>query len=97
MGRIDVDRLRDELTPEQMAGWLAYWKLEPWGEDWKRSAVMTAALLNTIHAAVAAMSGGTMREADQITADDLLGRGPATIGGAGHIDELAIARQMAGV
>jgi len=36
------------MTPEQFDGWFAYYRLRPWGDDWRRSSRTTAALINTI-------------------------------------------------
>jgi len=38
MGRPDVDKLAEELTPNQIVEWMAYWQIEPWGDDWRRTA-----------------------------------------------------------
>lgn len=38
MGRLDVDELEKELTPSQFYGWMEYWKQEPFGLDWHRTA-----------------------------------------------------------
>lgn len=81
-----------------MAGWLAYWQQEPWGDDWKRHAHMTAALINAIYAVAAAANGATLRDEDHVTADDLLGRTPPEDAASDEpLTELAIARRMAGV
>lgn len=40
LGRHDVDRLEEELTPEEFFGWLEYWKAEPFGSEWQRTAML---------------------------------------------------------
>lgn len=37
-GRLDVDRLADELTIRQVRMWKAYFLNEPFGCDWQRTA-----------------------------------------------------------
>lgn len=48
MGRVDVDAMLDEMTPEELTEWLAYWSLEPFGpiEEWTRSAMVCATTYN---------------------------------------------------
>lgn len=41
MGRVDVNRLEEELSPEEFFGWLEYWKKEPFGLPWHSSALST--------------------------------------------------------
>lgn len=33
LGRPDVDGLLDELSSSQLAEWIAFYQLEPWGEE----------------------------------------------------------------
>ena len=46
MGRVDVDQMVSEMTPEEMDGWLAYHQLEPFGDAWYRNAVLCAPVVN---------------------------------------------------
>ena len=38
MGEPDVDALARRLTGPQLTEWMAYWHLEPFGDDWRRTA-----------------------------------------------------------
>lgn len=33
-GRLDVDEMLDEVSPETVNKWIAYWRIEPFGDDW---------------------------------------------------------------
>lgn len=39
MGRADVDALAEEMSVDQLYGWMGYYLLEPWGDEWLRSAM----------------------------------------------------------
>ena len=39
LGLWDVDTLAEEMTVDQLHRWMAYYLLEPWGDDWLRSAM----------------------------------------------------------
>jgi hypothetical protein len=39
MGRVDVDALAEEMSVDQLYGWMGYYLLEPWGDEWLRSAM----------------------------------------------------------
>lgn len=34
------------MTSREFAEWLAYYRLEPWGDDWDQAALLTAAIVN---------------------------------------------------
>lgn len=55
MGRIDVDAMIAELTPEQFKELQAYHVLEPWGDDWRRSATVAAMAWNSALLAMGAL------------------------------------------
>lgn len=40
MGRVDVDRLEREITVDEFYGWYEFWKAEPFGLDWHRTALL---------------------------------------------------------
>ena len=46
LGYPHPDWLCDLLTPEQMNEWWEYYKLDPFGDDWERTAVMCATIAN---------------------------------------------------
>ena len=33
-GRLDVEEMLDEVSPERLNGWIAYYRIEPFGDDW---------------------------------------------------------------
>ena len=37
----------DEMTPEQFNEWMAYYTLEPFGDEWEQSAMVCATVFNT--------------------------------------------------
>ena len=39
-----------EATPQKVAIWEAFFKLEPWGCDWERTATLAQAVSNTVAA-----------------------------------------------
>ena len=39
LGRVDVDALAEEMSVDQLYGWMGYYLLEPWGDEWLRSAM----------------------------------------------------------
>lgn len=46
-GEVDVDAMARKVSRRQLVEWMAFWTLEPWGDEWRRSgrlaAVMAAA------------------------------------------------------
>lgn len=39
LGIWDVERLADEMSVDQLYGWMGYYHLEPWGDEWLRDAL----------------------------------------------------------
>jgi hypothetical protein len=39
-----------ESSPRKIAIWEAFFRVEPWGSDWERTAIMTQVISNTIAA-----------------------------------------------
>ena len=37
MGIWDVEALKRRITVRQLKGWLAFYRIDPWGSDWRRS------------------------------------------------------------
>ena len=37
-GRLDFDRFTQEIDLEDIVGWLAFWHLEPFGDEWRQAA-----------------------------------------------------------
>jgi hypothetical protein len=46
LGIWDVERLADEMSVDQLYGWMGYYLLEPWGDEWLRDAVAIAQRYN---------------------------------------------------
>ena len=46
IGEWDVDRLAEEMTVDQLYRWMGYYLLEPWGDEWLRSAMQMAQFRN---------------------------------------------------
>ena len=47
MGRLDVDAMLAEMSSRQVAGWLEFYRVEPWGEypAERRAANITSAIV----------------------------------------------------
>lgn len=45
-GRVDVDQMLDEMSPEQMNEWIAYYYTEPWGEEWLQTSLLCSIVAN---------------------------------------------------
>lgn len=50
LGRADFRELAHELTLEDLAMWEAYWSIEPFGDDWRRTSRQTIVLGNVFGA-----------------------------------------------
>ncbi len=46
LGIWDVERLADQMSVDQLYGWMGYYLLEPWGDEWLRDAVAIAQRYN---------------------------------------------------
>lgn len=51
------------MRPDMLATWEAYYRLEPWGDDWTQAARIEAAIKNT-------MGGQDVLAADLIPCED---------------------------
>lgn len=47
-----------QLTPAQFEGWWQAYKLKPWGDDWHRTSVLLARLVNQIKWLACCVPGG---------------------------------------
>jgi hypothetical protein len=72
MHRHDVDSLLEEMTPEQFNQWWAYCRLEPWGYDYERSALIAAMIHNCLLMFMAAQAGREISEEELISPGDLM-------------------------
>lgn len=51
--RIDkVEQWKNEITIDQVVRWMAYYRVEPFGEDWLRAAKSTAFILAALGAKI---------------------------------------------
>lgn len=48
----DVAALAAEIRIDQLAGWMAFYRIEPFGQDWRRTARMVALLATALGAKV---------------------------------------------
>lgn len=46
LGQWDVESLAEEMSVDQLYGWMGYYLLEPWGDEWLRSAMQMAQFRN---------------------------------------------------
>ena len=46
LGEWDVDALAEVMTVDQLHRWMGYYLLEPWGDEWLRSAMQMAQFRN---------------------------------------------------
>jgi hypothetical protein len=88
MGRLDVDAMLAEMTPEQFSGWWQYFRLRPWGGDWHRSSMQTARILNTVRG----VAGAEMKEGDWLEDDAFV---PAWVRPGEQHETGEVAKQLA--
>lgn len=48
----DVDALAERLTVKQIQMWRAYWRCEPFGDDWRRTGRATTLAMRTAGSSV---------------------------------------------
>lgn len=60
MGEPCVDRLASHMTVKQLRGWMAYYEIEPWGEDRAdlRAGIVAATVANAYRARGPALKPG---------------------------------------
>ena len=44
LGEANVDHLLDRLTSKQIAEWVAFYSLEPFGNEWRQAAVIASTI-----------------------------------------------------
>lgn len=71
MGRLDVDAMLEELTPQQFAEWWALQVVDGWGGEWERAGTIAAEAHNAGLRFVAAM-GGNVSESQVRAAEDFI-------------------------
>lgn len=53
-----------EMPAGQLDGWYEYFRLEPWGDDWERTAIVASTVANEIRAVQAGFGGGKFEPID---------------------------------
>lgn len=46
LGIWDVEALAEAMSVDQLYGWMGYYQLEPWGDEWLRSAMSLSQFQN---------------------------------------------------
>lgn len=69
MGRVDVDAMLDELSPQKFDEWIAYYLLEPFGDQWRQSGSIAAMVHN---AAMFQLAGGDPPEESLLTDEEFI-------------------------
>ena len=72
MGVIDVDRMLESMTPQQMDEWLAYYQVEPFGDEWLQAGTIAAVVYNVVASVGSAMGGKSLKEKDMRDPDDFI-------------------------
>lgn len=72
MGRVDVDQMLEQITPEQMDEWIAYYRIEPFGEPWRQAALIAAEARNAGITSLAPHLGRKLTASDMVEPDDYL-------------------------
>lgn len=73
LGYASPDRLANELMPEEVDEWLAYYWLEPFGDEVRSAAMQTAATINAVPQILYGRAGKRVPQAAMISEDQILG------------------------
>jgi hypothetical protein len=55
-----------------LESWFAYYRLEPWGDDWERTSIETVEVINAVQALAFGFSGGKGEPPKPIPSDALV-------------------------
>ena len=69
LGWFNVDEMLATGSPTHLAEWQEFAALEPWGDDWERSSLITARLINSLMQIAAGFGGKELSEMDAIDDD----------------------------
>lgn len=69
LGWFNVDAMLETGGPQHLFEWREFAELEPWGDDWERSSLITARTINTLHGIAAKVGGEEINELDLIDDD----------------------------
>lgn len=64
LGRVNVDQMLAEISPQQFREWKAYEQVEPWGDEWRQSSTIATVVANEIRRVVAMFGNGNLEERD---------------------------------
>lgn len=73
LGYASVDALANELMPEEVDEWLAYYWLEPWGDEVRMAAMQTAATMNAVPGILYGRAGKRVPPQALINEEDMIG------------------------
>lgn len=72
LGEVDVDGMLDRITPEQFVEWIAFYSLEPFGDEWRQAALIAAEAANAGKIALTPHMKTRLRESDLTQPEDYL-------------------------
>jgi hypothetical protein len=74
MKRLDVDQMLEELSPEQFDEWMGFYLVEPFGEQWRQTALIAAESRNAGVIALAPHMKRRLGSKDFVSPDDYFGK-----------------------
>lgn len=69
VGRLDWRKALSELSPQEFIEWMAFERVEPFGQEWHQTSVIAAAVVNEIRGIAAGLGGQAMKEENAMDAD----------------------------
>lgn len=69
VGRLDWRRALRELSPPEFVEWMAFERIEPFGQEWHQASTITAAVVNEIRSIAAGIGGRRLEQEDFETLD----------------------------
>ena len=69
---VDVDGMLESMTPQQMDEWIAYYRIEPFGDEWLQAGTIAAVMYNVVASVGAAMGGKSLKDKDMRDPDDFI-------------------------
>lgn len=86
VGRLDWRQMLSELSPQEYIEWVAFERIEPYGQEWHQTSNAAAAVINELRVMMAGF-GGKNLPADQHESPDFLVPGVATRKAAEQLDD----------
>lgn len=65
----------EAMSPEQMHEWMAYFHIEPFGDEWLQAGTLSAVFYNTVASIGAGIGGSKLKDKDMRDPSDFM---PAT-------------------